>query len=85
MVKESAVFDTAHFGRADFDFFYFGKFDKATFIDVGSRALFDTGHFDESEFDETTSTSPPRFDYARFDVTNPIFESFKEKISKSLT
>ena len=84
MVKESATFDTAHFGRAEFDLFYFEKFDKATFINPLDRALFDVAHFGEAEFDATTATSPPRFDYARFNVTNPIFESFKKQASQSL-
>ena len=85
MVKESAIFDTGHFVRADFDLFYFDKFDKASFAELSDRALFDVAHFDEAEFDKTTSTSPPRFEYTRFDVTNPIFESFKKQMSQSLT
>jgi len=85
MVKESAIFDTGHFAKSDFDLFYFDKFDKASFANVLDRALFDVAHFDEAEFDATTTTSTPRFDYVRFNVTNTIFESFKKEVSKSLT
>jgi len=82
--KDSAVFDTAHFSNGQFDIYFFPKMDKALFVSVSDRAFFDMAHFDEAFFDMYSATSNPRFDYSRFDVTNPLFETLKEQFSKSL-
>jgi len=82
--KDSAIFSTANFNNAEFDIYFFPKMDKARFVSVSDRAFFDMAHFDEAFFDMYSATSNPRFDYSRFDVTNPLFETLKEQFSKSL-
>ena len=84
MKKESAKFGEAHFGRADFGISYNPKFDKAVFTNCPDRALFGVAHFGHAYFGKYTAKDHPRFGYTRFGVTNPIFESFKKEVSKSL-
>jgi len=82
--KDSAIFSTANFNNAEFDIYFFPKMDKARFVSVADRAFFDMAHFDDAFFDGYSAISSPRFEYARFDIINPLFETLKEQTSKSL-
>jgi hypothetical protein len=59
--------------------------DKARFTAVTDRALFGVAHFGEASFGMYPATSPPRFGYTRFGVTDPLFEKLKEQFLKSLS